>query len=455
MTRLMPPNSQLWAIAEELAAGRRSATELVESSLARIADETGEGKLVFLKVHRNAALALAQSADRLRSAGAPMLPFAGIPISVKDLFDIAGDVTPAGSRVLADAPPAQKDCPPVQRLRAAGFIVVGRTNMTEFAYSGLGLNPHYGTPRNAWQREAGRVPGGSSSGGAVSITDGMALAALGTDTGGSCRIPAAFTGIVGWKPTACRVPLEGAVPLSSSLDSVGCLAISVDDCAIIDSVIAGELPNEPIGTVEPSRLTIAVPDRVVLDKIDKDVSACFERALSVLSSHGVSVETIALPEISEIVTLSAKGGLPAAESYAWHRELLARRGDEYDPRVRVRIQRGSEQDAADYINLVKARTAVTFRLRRKIADIDALVMPTTPMVAPLLSELERDEDYAIQNILALRNPTIANFFDLCSISLPIHEPDAPPVGLMLIADHGTDRRLLQIGKTIEAMFRRA
>jgi aspartyl-tRNA(Asn)/glutamyl-tRNA(Gln) amidotransferase subunit A len=440
-------------MADDLAAGRQSATQLVEDCLTRIADERGEGKRAFLKVHRDAALALANNADRLRSAGAPLPRFAGIPISVKDLFDIAGDVTTAGSRVLADATPAQQDCPPVQRLRAAGFIVVGRTNMTEFAYSGLGLNPHYGTPLNAWQREAGRVPGGSSSGAAVSITDGMTMAALGTDTGGSCRIPAAFCGIVGWKPTASRVPLDGAVPLSFSLDSVGCLAGAVDDCAIIDNIIAGAWPDVPIDTVALSRLTLAVPEQVVLDNIDKDVGACFARALSILSRQGITVETISLLEIAEIATMSAKGGFPAAEAYAWHRDLLAEHGDGYDQRVRVRIQRGSGQDAADYINLVKARADATSRLRRKIVGIDALVMPTAPIVAPLISELERDEDFAVQNILALRNPTIANFFDMCSISLPIHEPSAAPVGLMLIGDHKTDKQLLQVGKTIEGLFR--
>jgi len=441
-------------MADDLIAERQSATHLVEECLTRIADKNGEGKRAFLKVHSDAALALANTADRLRAAGAPLPRFAGIPISVKDLFDIAGDVTTAGSRVLSNATPAQQDCPPVQRLRAAGFIVVGRTNMTEFAYSGLGLNPHYGTPHNAWQRQAGRVPGGSSSGAAVSITDGMAIAALGTDTGGSCRIPAAFSGIVGWKPTARRVPLDGAVPLSFSLDSVGCMASAVDDCAIIDSIIAGAWPEAPIEPVALSRLTFAVPDQVVLDNVDKDVADSFARALSILSRQGITVETISVPEIGEIATMSAKGGFPASEAYAWHRDLLAERGDQYDQRVRVRIQRGAGQDAADYINLVKARADATRRLRRKITGIDALIMPTAPTIAPLISELERDEDFAVQNILALRNPTIANFFDMCSISLPIHEPGSAPVGLMLIGNHMADKHLMQIGKTIECMFPR-
>ena len=178
--------------------------------------------------------------DRLRKANAAPSPYAGIPVSIKDLFDIKGQVTRAGSRALEDSAPAEADAPVVARLRRAGFIVIGRTNMTEFAYSGIGINPHYGTPKSAWNRSVGHVPGGSSSGAAVSIADQMAYGALGTDTGGSCRIPAAYNGIVGYKPTQRRVPLDGGVPLSSSLDSFGPLARSVACCAVLDAVLADE-----------------------------------------------------------------------------------------------------------------------------------------------------------------------------------------------------------------------
>src|SRR5216683_7204062 len=219
--------------AAELEAGTKS-RELIEQSLARIADKSGEGGRTFLKVHAEQALAAADFYNRLRASGAAPSRFAGIPVSFKDLFDIAGDVTTAGSRVLGEAAPATRDAPAVARLRAAGFIPVGRTNMTEFAFSGIGINPHYGTPLSPYDRKSARIPGGSSSGAAVSISDGMALGAIGTDTGGSCRIPAAFCGIVGFKPTAHRVPTAGAFPLSTSLDSIGPLAATVECCATLD-----------------------------------------------------------------------------------------------------------------------------------------------------------------------------------------------------------------------------
>ena len=378
--------------------------------------------------------------------------FAGIPISVKDLFDVEGNVTRAGSRLLDDAPPAAKDCTAVERLRAAGFVVVGRTNMTEFAYSGLGLNPHYGTPRNPYDRATGRIPGGSSSGAAVSVTDGMAYAALGTDTGGSCRIPAAYCGITGWKPTANRVPQQGVLPLSFSLDSVGCLARSVDDCAVIDAIVAGEAPTEPVSPLDIRSLRIAAPQTLVLDGIDEVVSKTHKRALSRLAQAGVIIDNIPLKELSEIGALSAKGGFPAAEAYAWHRKYLETQREKYDPRVGVRILRGTEQSAADYIDLLQGRADLIARVRSLTADYDALVMPTVPIVAPTIAEFESDEAYAKLNILSLRNPTVANFLDLCAVSLPVHRAGDAPVGLMLVGKHGEDAKLLRIAKAVEGLF---
>src|SRR5262252_3537561 len=276
------PNPTLAALADDLGAGRTSARKLVEECLARIADPAGEGQRTFIQVDKDAALEAADAMDRLRKAGAAPSRFAGIPVSIKDLFDIKDQVTRAGSRALEDSAPAERDAPVVARLRRAGFVVIGRTNMTEFAYSGIGINPHYGTPKSAWQRSVGHVPGGSSSGAAVSVADGMAYGALGTDTGGSCRIPAAFNGIVGFKPTQRRVPLDGGVPLSSSLDSFGPLARSVDCCAVLDAVLA----EDPLPTVQPrpiKGIRLAVPMTVALDELDDAVAKTFERALERLS----------------------------------------------------------------------------------------------------------------------------------------------------------------------------
>jgi aspartyl-tRNA(Asn)/glutamyl-tRNA(Gln) amidotransferase subunit A len=437
-------------IARRFQQGAKS-RDLVEACLARIDDPGGEGGRVFLKVHADAALAAADYYDRLRAQGQAPSPFAGIPVSIKDLFDIAGDVTTAGSTVLRDAASAGQDAPSVARLRAAGFIPIGRTNMTEFAFSGLGLNPHYGTPANAYDRKAGRIPGGSSSGAAVSVTDGMAYAGLGTDTGGSCRIPAALCGIVGFKPTAHRVPTQGAFPLSTSLDSIGPIAATVECCAILDAVLAGEpvagLPDVPL-----DGLRLAVPQTMVFDGVSSDVARAFEAALAALRKAGARVVDLPLRELSELGQINAKGGPAAAESYAAHRGLIARGAAMYDPRVLVRIQRGREQDAADYIELLEARRDFIRRVAAVTAPFDALAMPTTPVTAPRIADLESDDAYRHVNAMVLRNPSVANFLDRCSISIPCHRAGDAPVGLMLIGEHGADRKLFSIAAAMEKVI---
>jgi aspartyl-tRNA(Asn)/glutamyl-tRNA(Gln) amidotransferase subunit A len=429
-------------------AGGGSSRGLVEQCLARIGDRAGEGERVFLKVHDADALAAADFYDRLRARGAAPSPFAGIPVSIKDLFDLTGDVTTAGSRALKDAEPAARDAPSVARLRAAGFIPIGRTNMTEFAFSGLGINPHYGTPLNPYDRRAGRIPGGSSSGAAVSVTDAMAFGALGTDTGGSCRIPAALCGIVGFKPTARRVPTAGAFPLSTSLDSVGPLAATVECCALLDAVLAGE-PAAELAPFPVAGLRMAVPQTTVLDGLEPGVARAFEAALDVLRKAGARIVDIPLRELAELPQINAKGGFAAAESYAIHRALIAKAEKTYDPQVLTRILRGQEQSAADYIDLVAARADFIRRVAAVTAPYDALLMPTTPLTAPRLADLAADDSYRKVNFLMLRNPAIVNFLDRCSISLPCQRAGDAPVGLMLIGEHGADRRLLAIAAAIE------
>src|SRR5580693_3033881 len=278
----------LATLADDLAHGRTSARKLVDQCISRIADPAGEGIRTFLHVDREAAIEAAEAMDRLRAAKAAPSPYAGIPVSIKDLFDIKGQVTRAGSRALEDSPPAEVDATVVARLRRAGFIVIGRTNMTEFAYSGIGINPHYGTPKSAWQRHVGHVPGGSSSGAAVSIADGMAHGALGTDTGGSCRIPAAYNGIVGFKPTQRRIPLEGGVPLSFTLDSFGPLANTVNCCAVLDAVLADDQVR-PLQPRPIKGMRLAVPTTVALDELEDEVARAFDRALATLSRQGALI----------------------------------------------------------------------------------------------------------------------------------------------------------------------
>src|SRR5437879_4738240 len=448
----MPNTPTLATLAGDLDSGRTSARKLVDECLARIADTSGEGARAFIHVDAEAAIEAAEAMDRLREVKAAPSPFAGIPVSIKDLFDIKGQVTRAGSRALDDSPPAETDAPAVARLRRAGFIVIGRTNMTEFAYSGIGINPHYGTPKGAWQRNIGHVPGGSSSGAAVSVADGMAYGALGTDTGGSCRIPAAFNGIVGFKPTQRRVPLDGGVPLSSSLDSFGPLARTAQCCAVLDAVLA----NEAIVPVLPrpiKGMRLAVPTTLALDDLEDAVARTFERALETLSRQGATIERIEVPEFLDIAPMSANGGFAAAESYAWHRYLIVSKGDVYDPRVASRILRGESQSAADYIDLLAARRSLIARTEKRFAPYDALVLPTTANTPPRIADLADDKAFTAANLLALRNCTLINMIDGCSISLPAHREGEVPVGLMLAAAGGADRPIFELAAGMEVVIR--
>jgi aspartyl-tRNA(Asn)/glutamyl-tRNA(Gln) amidotransferase subunit A len=448
----MPNHPTLTGLAADLNAGRTTARKLVEECLAKIADPTGEGARAFIHVDKDSAIAAADAMDHLRKANAAPSPFAGIPVSVKDLFDIKGQVTRAGSRALEDSAPAETDAPVVARLRRAGFIVIGRTNMTEFAYSGIGINPHYGTPKSVWNRRVGHVPGGSSAGAAVSVADGMAHGALGTDTGGSCRIPAAYNGIVGFKPTQARVPLDGGVPLSFSLDSFGPLARTVGCCAVLDAVLADEAV-QPLQPRPVKGMRLAVPTTIALDDLDEEVAKTFERALETLSREGALIERIEVPEFHDVGVMNSKGGFAAAESYAWHRFLIANHGDVYDPRVHARILRGEGISAADYIDLLGARRSFIARTERRIAPYDALLLPTTANTPPAIADLADDKAFATQNLRSLRNCTLINMLDGCAISLPAHREGEVPVGLMLAAAGGSDRRIFELAAGMEDVIR--
>src|SRR3979409_130598 len=427
-------------LADDLDNGRTSARKLVDQCLAKIGDTSGEGARAFIHVDAEAAIEAAEAMDRLREVKAAPSRYAGIPVSIKDLFDIKGQVTRAGSRALEDSAPADADAPVVARLRRAGFIVIGRTNMTEFAYSGIGINPHYGTPKSTWNRSVGHVPGGSSSGAAVSVADGMAHGALGTDTGGSCRIPAAYNGIVGFKPTQRRVPLDGGVPLSFTLDGFGRLARPLSGGAVLDAVLA----NEPLAPLQPrpiKGMRLAVPTTVALDELEDEVARTFDRALETLSRQGALIEWIEVPEFLDVAPMNAKGGFAAAESYAWHRYLIVSRGDVYDPRVSMRILRGESISAAEYIDLLDARRSLIARATVRLAPYAALVMPPPANTPPRIADLADDKAFTKANLLSLRNCTLINMIDGCAISLPAHREGEVPVGLMLAAAGGAHRLL--------------
>jgi aspartyl-tRNA(Asn)/glutamyl-tRNA(Gln) amidotransferase subunit A len=436
----------LAAVAADLAAGRVRAAELVEDALRRIEDPAGEGRRAFLTVDADAARAAAAAMDGLRAVGLEPTPYAGIPVSVKDLFDVRGQVTRAGSTAL-DRGPADADADAVASWRRAGLISLGRTNMTEFAYGGIGINPHYGTPKSPWDRERGRIPGGSTGGGAVAVADGMAFGALGSDTGGSCRIPAAFCGVTGLKPTASHVSRRGSVPLADALDSVGVIGRSVACCGILYDLLRGAstTPVEPVR--RPPRL--GVPGGYLMGDTDADVGAAFERALGRLAEAGAALVEVDLPELEPIPEVLADGGFTTAESFAWHEELLASRGAEYDPRIRTKIERGRRQTARDLLALHEWRRGFVAAMARRFDGLDGLAFPTVPIVPPPLDAFAADEDYVRLNLLVLRNSTVVNLFDGCAISLPMEAPGEPPAGLTLALPGDRDAELLRVAAWVE------
>lgn len=427
-----------------------SSRDRLEQALTRIADPAGEGRRACLTVYAESARAAADVADARTKAGISLGPLDGTIVSIKDLFDVAGEITRAGSRVLAEeAKPAAADAPVVRRLRGAGAVIIAKTNMTEYAFSGVGANPHFGTPGNPFDRA--RAPGGSTSGGAVAVADGLCEIAIGSDTGGSTRVPAALCGIVGWKPSRQRVPTAGAFPLSFTLDSIGPMAGSVAECAAADAVMAGdeawELRAAPI-----AGLRLGVVQGMPLDGMDATVSAAFSDALARLGRAGARLSDEAIPLLSDMVAVNSKGGLAPPEALAIHRERLQRRGGDVDPNVRARIERAGTISAADYVEMLQSRAALIRAMDLRIGDLDALVLPTTPIVAPKLADVATPETFARNNMMLLRNTSLVNFFDLCAISLPLPRGSGLAVGLMLVVRNGADRRLFAIAAAVERLF---
>ncbi len=440
----------LTAAHSNIASSRISAEQHFEASLA--AAESPACRHVFVRRFDAMARSTARSIDALRAAGAPLPPLAGLAVSVKDLFDVAGQPTTAGSVVLADAAPAATDCPAVARLRRAGAALIGHTNMSEFAFSGVGMNPHHGTPANPATLALDatpRIPGGSTSGGAVSVASGAAWAALGSDTGGSIRIPAALQGLVGFKNTARLTPTEGAIPLSTTLDTACAITRTVRDAVLLHEQLSqsvARLTRRPIDAC-----TFAVPQAVVLDGLDATVAAAFARSLDTLRAAGARIVDIALPELNELTGIQATGGFSPAESWAWHRARLAVDEPRYDPRVAARIRRGQHMSAADYIDLLQSRRSWIDRMDTAIGGFDALLSPTVPIVAPPLAPLVQSDDaFFATNALLLRNPSIVNMLDGCALSLPCHRADEMPVGLMVWAGAMADDRVLDASLAIEA-----
>jgi len=428
--------------------GNLSVTDIVKQSLFRIHDPSGQGKFCFNATFDEAALSNALQQDLDLSTSRNLLPLTGVTVSIKDLFDTEGYTTTSGSLVLGQNLPATKDAEVIHRLRRMGAIPIGRTTMTEFAYSGLGLNPHYGTPLNPFEREISRMPGGSTSGGAVSVSDGMATVAMGSDTGGSCRIPAALCGLVGFKPTAKRYSQEGVYPLSRSLDSVGFMAPSVNCCISVDKVLAKEeYLTEDILVKEPLRL--GVLENIVQDGLDFDVKTNFERSLNILRSKGAHLFNVHSSTVNRVLEIQGQPRIVSAEAHAQFEEILNQQSEQMDPRIASRIIKGKDVSSATYIRTMQERNVLIQSWGKEFDSQTIWIMPTVPMIAPKMSDLVQDDEYFRINALMLRNPGIFNFLDACAISIPNHQPDKPPTGLMLVAPSNFDQKLLQIAKIIQ------
>ena len=452
----------LTAIRADIIEGRTLALHAVEACIAAAHAEAN--RHTYTRLDAGVARAAAAQVDALRAAGAPVPPLAGLAVSVKDLFDVHGEVTTAGSTVLAGRPAAIADCPAVARLRRAGAALLGRTNLSEFAFSGVGINPHHGTPANPTTARLDprpRIPGGSTSGGAVSVATGAAWAALGSDTGGSIRIPAALQGLVGFKNTARLTPSQGAVPLSFTLDTVCAITRSVRDAVLLHEVLAERVVDTAWRALGSYRF--ALPITLMLDALDPLVAAVFGRAIDTLRRAGAVIEEIELRALGDVAGINAGGGFAPVEAWAWHRALLADHEAEYDPRVASRIRRGQAMSAADYIDLQQARLTWILRMQAAMQGFDAMLSPTVPCVAPPLAPLlapsiaggaASDAAFMATNGLLLRNPSVVNLLDGCALSLPCQAPHEFPVGLMVWSHALQDDTVLGASLAIEAALAR-
>ena len=447
----------LRALSLGLETGEFSSTKLVEAALSRVQ----RSKSVFVKINP-ALIRQTYTIDRERKRGKLNLPLGGIPIALKDLFNVEGEKTFAGSVVRKHYAKAEAaDAPVIAPLRDAGLLFFGRTNMSEFAFSGIGTNAHYGTPLSIWDRDTGRLPGGSSSGSAVAVAEGIVVAALGSDTAGSCRIPAAFNGVVGVKPSYGRMSLDGVYPLAPTLDAPGPIAVDVDSCFILDQLMCGQMqPADELPPLTPEpvdSLRLAIPEVKFMQDLDSEVAACFDRAVAILRDAGIGISSVPVPAIDDCDGFFPARALVLYEVYQAHREMLEAHGEDYDPFVARRILTGAEISEAEQESRYAERNRLVsdFNQQFNALEIDALICPTVGCIPPALSETEDADEATRVNLRCLRHTATVNHFDGCAISLPCHSPGEAPVGLMLSARNGDDDRLYRIAQTIEMVLNEA
>lgn len=448
LTREHAPD--LSAMAAKVASGDTTAAQCIEQAIA--AADAPAQRHSFVRRFDEMAREMARAVDAQRACGKPLPPLAGLAVSIKDLFDIAGQPTTAASASMADAPPARADCSAVQRLRRAGAAFIGHANLTEFAFSGVGINPHHGTPANVGALAVDatpRIPGGSTSGGAAHVAGGAAWAALGSDTRGSIRVPAALQGLVGFKNTQALTPTDGCVPLAPSLDTTCAITRSVRDAVLLHEVLSARR----IETVpRPARaLRLALPLGNMLEGLDEPVARAFERSLARCRTAGIEIVDVRLPAGPD--PAAASGRISAIEAWAWHRNRLDDRHGLYDPRVLARIRMGRDIDTAEHAELLAERAAWSQQLGLIVEGFDALVCPTVPIVAPPVQPLiDDDSAFFATNALLLRNPSVVNYLDGCALSLPCQEAGDLPVGLMLWAPTLHDEHVLQTALAVESVL---
>ncbi|TPM31838.1 amidase [Mesorhizobium sp. B2-3-4] len=428
----------------------QSIRDHLEIILSRLANRAADEK-VYVKLYDEAARAAADASDARKRTGVMLGPLDGTIVSIKDLFDVAGEATTAGSLMRKTAAPASRDAAIVGRLRQAGAVIIGKTGMTEFAFTAIGDNMHYGTPGNAV--DPGRIPGGSSSGAGVSVGEGTSEISIGSDTGGSIRIPAALNGVVGFKPTARRVPLFGAFPLSGTLDSVGPLARTVAHCAAADAVMAGEIPAE-LMPFSLSGLRVGVPRGVLFTETESEIAAAFERCLGTMGQAGAGLAELSVDDlIADLRAATKRGSIAAMEGAEVHADWLATGAPvAVDPHVSGPLSRAALLPTPVYIRALRRRAALVAAMDERLSSVDVLALPTTPVAAPTIVSMAEDAELRDRTEgLLLRNTQVANQFDLCAISLPMPGTSLP-AGLMLVARNGHDHHLLRIAASVEALL---
>ena len=426
-----------------------TAVSRLRHSLQHLEQLGDEGRRIFTQLYADAALEAAQAADQRAARGLTLGPLDGKLVSLKDLLDVAGQVTTAGAAMRRSSAPAEHDAPVVQRLRAAGAVIVGKTNMTEFAFSGVGINPHFGTPGNA--ADGQRIPGGSSSGAGVSVGRQLVDIAIGSDTGGSVRIPAAFNGVVGFKPTQARVPRDGAFPLSFSLDSLGPLAHSVADCAAADAIMAGDAAA-PLAQRSLRGLRIGLPQGLPWEKCSAEVLQAIDQVVKQLRAQGALLSELPWQALMAAPSqLQSEGSIIAAEAAAIHQDALVHQRDAFDPRVLSRMDKGRTLTAPFYVQLLQQRQQWQARMDAAMQEVDMLLLPTIAITAPRIADLLSDDNaFFAANGLILRNTSIFNFYDLPALSLPAPQAaGALPVGCMLVGQRMQDRSLLAMAAAVE------